>query len=38
MLLDVVYNHAGYGSRYLTDPATRGWFRTEAGGPAARTT
>jgi glycosidase len=24
LLLDVVYNHAGYGSRYLTDPATKG--------------
>ena len=29
VLLDVVYNHAGYGSHYLTDPATAGWFRTE---------
>jgi alpha-amylase len=32
VLLDVVYNHAGYDSRYLTDPETRGWFRTEALG------
>lgn len=32
VLLDVVYNHAGYDSRYLTDPKTRGWFRTEALG------
>jgi glycosidase len=29
VLLDVVYNHAGYGSHYLTDPRTAGWFRTE---------
>ncbi len=32
VLLDVVYNHAGYESRMTTDPATRGWFRTEALG------
>jgi len=32
VLLDVVYNHAGYGSRYLTDPATRGWLRSEDAG------
>jgi alpha-amylase len=32
LLLDVVYNHAGYGSRYLTDPATKGWLRSEDGG------
>ncbi len=32
VLLDVVYNHAGYDSHYLTDPRTRGWFRTEAAG------
>ena len=32
VLLDVVYNHAGYGSHYLTDPETKGWFRTEAAG------
>ena len=33
VLLDVVYNHAGYGSHYLRDPATRGWLRsTELGG------
>ncbi|MCP4205206.1 MAG: DUF3459 domain-containing protein [bacterium] len=32
VLLDVVYNHAGYDSKYLTDPATRGWFRTEQAG------
>lgn len=27
LLLDVVYNHVGYGSHYLDDPATRGWLR-----------
>ncbi len=32
VLLDVVYNHAGYGSHYLSDPKTKGWFRTEALG------
>ena len=32
VLLDVVYNHAGYDSSYLKDPKTRGWFRTEALG------
>ena len=33
VLLDVVYNHAGYGSRYLSDPRTRDWLRsTEHGG------
>jgi alpha-amylase len=32
VLLDVVYNHAGYDSTYLEDPKTRGWFRTEALG------
>ena len=32
VLLDVVYNHAGYDSKYLTDPATRDWFRTEQAG------
>lgn len=32
VLLDVVYNHAGYESRYLKDPATKGWLRsTETG-------
>ena len=29
VLLDVVYNHAGYDADYLKDPATRGWFRTK---------
>jgi alpha-amylase len=32
LLLDVVYNHVGYGSRYLTRPATRTWFRTPDAG------
>ena len=32
VLLDVVYNHAGYGSHYLTDPATKGWLRSEETG------
>lgn len=32
VLLDVVYNHAGYGSRYTIDPKTRGWLRTEETG------
>jgi glycosidase len=32
VLLDVVYNHAGYDSYLTQDPKTRGWFRTEALG------
>lgn len=28
VLLDVVYNHAGYGSQYLTNPRTKGWLRS----------
>jgi alpha-amylase len=32
VLLDVVYNHAGYESKYTKDPATRGWFRTNEKG------
>ncbi len=32
VLLDVVYNHAGYGSRYLTDPRTRAWLRSNEHG------
>jgi alpha-amylase len=32
VLLDVVYNHAGYRSRYLRDPATKGWLRSEDRG------
>lgn len=27
VLLDVVYNHVGYGSRYLTRPETKDWIR-----------
>lgn len=27
VLLDVVYNHAGYGARYVTDPQFTGWIR-----------
>jgi alpha-amylase len=36
VLLDVVYNHAGYGSRYVTDPKTRGWLRTEEAGTCGK--
>ncbi len=32
VLLDVVYNHAGYNSRYLTDPGTRAWLRSNERG------
>jgi alpha-amylase len=32
VLLDVVYNHAGYDSQYLTNPKTRGWLRSEDAG------
>ena len=32
VLLDVVYNHVGYGSKYLTNPRTRTWVRTEETG------
>ncbi len=32
VLLDVVYNHAGYESHYLKDPAFKGWLRSEALG------
>jgi alpha-amylase len=32
VLLDVVYNHAGYGSHYVTNPKTKGWLRTEDAG------
>jgi len=31
VLLDVVYNHAGYNSAYLRNPATRGFLRRECG-------
>ncbi len=29
VLLDVVYNHAGYGARYVKNPAAAGWVRTK---------
>ncbi len=29
VLLDVVYNHAGYGARYQVDPQFRGWIRSK---------
>ncbi len=32
VLLDVVYNHAGYGSHYLSDAKTKGWLRSEDTG------
>jgi glycosidase len=32
LLLDVVYNHVGYGSRYLTRPVTRAWLRSPDAG------
>lgn len=32
VLLDVVYNHPGYDSRYTEDPRTRHWLRTEDQG------
>jgi glycosidase len=32
VLLDVVYNHAGYDSSYLKNPKTRGWLRIESLG------
>jgi len=32
VLLDVVYNHAGYDSAYTKDPKTRDWLRTEQKG------
>ena len=32
LLLDVVYNHVGYGAQYLSQPATSGWFRTNENG------
>lgn len=32
VLLDVVYNHAGYDSRYTKDPRFKGWLRTEGLG------
>ena len=32
VLLDVVYNHAGYNSHYLTDPHTKDWLRSNENG------
>jgi alpha-amylase len=32
VLLDVVYNHAGYESHYLKDPKTKDWLRSEERG------
>jgi alpha-amylase len=32
VLLDVVYNHAGYDSQYTKDPKFRGWMRTTGLG------
>jgi alpha-amylase len=32
VLLDVVYNHAGYNSRYMTDPKTKAWLRSNERG------
>jgi glycosidase len=32
VLLDVVYNHVGYGSRYLTDPRFKDWLRSPDAG------
>ena len=32
VLLDVVYNHAGYNSRYLKETKTKGWLRSEELG------
>jgi alpha-amylase len=36
VLLDVVYNHAGYDSDYLKNPATRGWLRIESQGTCGK--
>jgi alpha-amylase len=36
VLLDVVYNHAGYDSAYLRDPRVRGWLRTEGLGTCGK--
>ncbi len=35
VLLDVVYNHTGYGSRYEKDMATKDWIRKKEGDCAA---
>jgi alpha-amylase len=32
VLLDVVYNHPGYGSHYLEDPKTKNWLRSPDHG------
>jgi alpha-amylase len=32
VLLDVVYNHVGYGARWLADPARRHWLRSPERG------
>lgn len=32
VLLDVVYNHAGYNTHYLTDPKTKAWLRSNENG------
>jgi alpha-amylase len=32
LLLDVVYNHAGYDSRYAREPETRSWLRSSHNG------
>jgi len=32
VLLDVVYNHVGYNSHYLTDPHTKDWLRSNENG------
>jgi alpha-amylase len=36
VLLDVVYNHAGYNSRYLSDPKTKGWLRSNETGTCGK--
>jgi len=36
VLLDVVYNHAGYGSHYLTDPKTKEWIRNPEKGECGK--
>ncbi|HYG64801.1 MAG TPA: alpha-amylase family glycosyl hydrolase [Thermoanaerobaculia bacterium] len=36
VLLDVVYNHAGYESAYLKNPATRSWLRIESQGSCGK--
>lgn len=36
VLLDVVYDHAGYSSRYVTIPGTRAWLRLEELGQCGK--